>query len=91
MDGIVLLDHLDAGSTVLCDLVDVRAFHEAHADIGVPQAVGRARLTVTVQLEAGSFQQVVEQFDMVAGKHLVGRLRECRDGGGWRCTTFLLP
>jgi hypothetical protein len=33
------LDHLDAGAAVLGDLVDVGAFHETHADIGVAKAV----------------------------------------------------
>tara|TARA_E500000318_G_scaffold107742_1_gene117463 strand:+ start:343 stop:624 length:282 start_codon:yes stop_codon:yes gene_type:complete len=34
--SIELLDHLDAGSAVLGDLIDVCAFHEAEADIGMP-------------------------------------------------------
>ena len=48
MDRIVLLDHLNAGAAVLGYLVDIGTFHEAHADIGIAQAVSRARLAVSV-------------------------------------------
>jgi hypothetical protein len=39
---IVFLNHLDAGAAVFGDLVDVRAFHEAQANVCMPQAVSRA-------------------------------------------------
>jgi hypothetical protein len=44
-----LLDHLHAGAAVLSDLVDVGAFHQAHADIGVPEAVRGAPVAVAVE------------------------------------------
>ena len=34
--GVVFLDHLDACPAVLRHLIDVCAFHEPHADVGVP-------------------------------------------------------
>ena len=40
---IVLLNHFNAGAAVLGDLVNVRPFHEAEADVGVLEAVGSAR------------------------------------------------
>jgi hypothetical protein len=36
---VVFLDHLHAGAAVLGDLIDVCAFHQAQADIRMPQAV----------------------------------------------------
>ena len=47
--GVVFLDHLDAGPAVFGDLIDVGPFHQAHTDVGVPQAVGRAAVAVTVE------------------------------------------
>jgi len=49
MDRVVLLNHLDAGTAVFCDLIDVGAFHQAHTDVGVAQAVSRARFAVAVE------------------------------------------
>src|ERR1017187_770265 len=46
--SVIFLDHLNVGAAVLRDLIDVRAFHETQADVGVPQAVGRAGLSFTV-------------------------------------------
>src|ERR1700680_2667206 len=49
--GVVFLDHLDAGAAVFRDLVNVGAFQQAQADVGVPQAVGRAGLSLAVLLQ----------------------------------------
>ena len=46
MGCVVFLDHLDAGAAVFCDLIDVRAFHEAHANICMAQAVSGAPVPV---------------------------------------------
>src|SRR5438128_2692097 len=35
---VVFLDHLDTGAAVLRDLINVRAFDETQADVGVPKA-----------------------------------------------------
>lgn len=35
MDGIVLLDHLDRRAAILGNLVDIGAFDQSHADIGM--------------------------------------------------------
>jgi hypothetical protein len=39
MQGIVLFDHLDAGAAVFGDLVNVRPFHKAEADVGVAKGI----------------------------------------------------
>ena len=75
MDRVMLLDHLHAGTAVFGNLVDVRAFHEAHTDIGVAQAVGRARFAVTVELQLRPVEQVVEQLDVIAGEEEIGPRR----------------
>jgi hypothetical protein len=36
MGGVKLLDHLDRRSTVFCNLIDVRALHEAPAAVAAP-------------------------------------------------------
>ena len=47
---IEFLDHLDAGAAVLGDLVDVGTLYQPHTDVGVAQAVSRARLLVAITL-----------------------------------------
>ena len=54
------LDHLHARPAVLRDLVDVRALHQPHTYIGVPQAVGGAAVSVTIELEIRAAQYAVE-------------------------------
>lgn len=73
MGGVVFLDHLDAGATVLRDLINVRAFHETQADVGVPQAIGRAGLSLTIFLEAFFVQDGVEELAVGLRKNPVGR------------------
>src|SRR5258708_36409105 len=73
--GVVFLDHLDAGAAVLRDLINVRAFHETKADVGVPQAIGRAGLSFTVFLEAFFVQDCVEELPVGLRKNRIGRLR----------------
>lgn len=75
MGGVEPLDHLDAGAAVFGDLVDVRAFHEAHTYVGMAQAVGCARIALPIELELRSRQEVVEHLDVVAGEYRIGRLR----------------
>ncbi len=60
MHGVVLLDHFDASTAVLRDLVDVGSFHQAQTDIGVPQAVGGAAIAFAVKLEVKVGKNVVE-------------------------------
>jgi hypothetical protein len=69
------LDHFDAGAAVLGNLVNVSAFHEAHADVGMTQTVGGAPVPVAVRLEFGPGENPVEQFDVIAGKNRIGWLR----------------
>src|ERR1035441_6830720 len=73
--SVVFLDHLNAGAAVLRDLINVRAFHETQADVGVPQAVGRAGLSFTVFLETFFVQDGVEELPVGLRKNRIGRLR----------------
>ena len=75
MGGVVFLDHLDTGAAVLRDLINVRAFHETQADVGVPQAIGRAGLSLTIFLEAFFVQDGVEELPVGLWKYDIGRLR----------------
>src|ERR1022692_3168527 len=72
---VVFLDHLDAGAAVLRDLVNVRAFHETQADVGVPQAIGRAGLSLAVLLQIFLVQDCVEELPVRLRKNRIGRLR----------------
>jgi hypothetical protein len=49
--SLVFLDHLDTRAAGLSDLIDVRTFHQAQADIGVSQTVRRTRLAFAVEAE----------------------------------------
>src|ERR1039458_3396046 len=72
---VVFLDHLNAGAAVLRNLINVRAFHQTQADVGVPQAVGRAGLSFTVFLEVFFVQDGVEELTVGLRKNQIGRLR----------------
>jgi hypothetical protein len=48
MSSIVFLDHLDAGTAVFGDLIDIGTFEQAQADVSMAQAVSRARASVAV-------------------------------------------
>lgn len=74
----MLLDHLNAGAAVLGELINVGAFHEAHANISVGQAVRSALLAISISFEASAAKHAVERLDVVAGKDGIGRLREFR-------------
>jgi len=70
---IVFLNHLDAGAAVLGDLVDVRALHQAQADVSMPQAIGSSRPSVSVQLEILFVENRIEKFTMGFREDQVGR------------------
>ena len=58
MPPVKLLDHLDTGAAVLGDLISIRTFEQAQADIGVPQAVTGADMPIATELQdslAGRF------------------------------------
>ena len=48
MGSVKLLNHLNTRPAVLRDLIDVRAFHEPHTYICVPQAVGGTPIALAV-------------------------------------------
>jgi hypothetical protein len=60
--SIIFLDHFDAGPAVLGDLVDVRAFQEAQADVGVPEAVSCTGMSLPVLLETFLVKDRIEEF-----------------------------
>lgn len=74
MGGVVFLDHLNAGAAVFRDLINVGAFHETQADVCVPQALGRAGLSLTVFLEAFFVQDGIEELPVGLRKNRIGRL-----------------
>lgn len=74
MGCVELLDYLDAGATVFGDLVDIRAFDQAHADVGVAQVVGRAKLAVPILLEVQFVQNGVEQYALDLAEDQIGGL-----------------
>jgi len=74
VSGIQFLDHLDAGATVLGDLINVRALHEAHTDVGVTQAVGRALVLIPVKLELCAPENPIEELYVVTRKDVIGGL-----------------
>src|SRR5271157_442851 len=76
MRRVILLDHLDAGAAVFGDLVDVGAFHQAQADIRVPQAGGCSRPAFTIEPEVFLFQDRVEKLALPFRKNKVCRLRK---------------
>src|ERR1039458_1369442 len=72
---VVFLDHLYAGAAVLRNLIDVRAFHQTQADVGVPQAVRRAGLSLAVLLQIFLVKDRVEELPVGLRKNRIGRLR----------------
>jgi hypothetical protein len=60
MRSIVFLYHLDTGPAVLGDLVNVGAFEQAQADIGVSQARGCPRTAIAVNEKVVLFQDCIE-------------------------------
>jgi len=73
MRRVIFFDHLHAGPTILGDLIDVGAFHEAHADIGVPQAIGRAPLFIAIKLQIQFVENLIEKLAMVLWEEPVGQ------------------
>src|ERR1700728_14762 len=85
---IVFLDRLDASASVLHDLVDVRAFHQAETNARVPQAASGARPSVAVNAQIFLVQNRLEQLARPFWKYQVGRFRQtqllgfvCRGAG----------
>ena len=70
------LNHFDAGAAILGERVDIRALHEAHANVGVTQTVCGTFLAVAIKLELGAIEDAVEKFDVVARKDMIRRFRQ---------------
>ena len=51
MPPVIFLDHLDAGAAVLGDLINISAFEQSEADIGMPQTVTGADMPIAVEFQ----------------------------------------
>src|SRR5579872_486441 len=49
--GVEVLDHLDAGPAVFGDLIDIRTFNKAQADVGMSKAVEGAPLAFAIEFQ----------------------------------------
>ena len=49
--GVIVVDHLDARPALVRDLVYFPAFHEAHADVGVSEAICGASPAIAINLQ----------------------------------------
>lgn len=70
MHRVVFLDHLGTGATVLGDLVDIRPFKQAEADVAMAQAVRRPPVAVAIEFEVKFVQNAVELLLVIGGKTL---------------------
>jgi hypothetical protein len=71
MRGVEFFDHLDAGATILGDLIDVCPLHEPHADVSMTQGIGNAILAVSAHLEVCALKDAIEGLLMVVGDDLL--------------------
>lgn len=72
MRRVVFFDHLHAGATVLSDLVDVGALHQAEADICMPQTVGCTRSAFPVETKLLFVEYSFEKLALPLGKNEIG-------------------
>src|SRR3546814_11246890 len=74
MPSVIFLDHLDTGAAVLGDLIDVRAFEQAKADVSMPQTVAGAGMTTAVEFQVQLVENRVHQLARRFPENPVGRL-----------------
>ncbi len=77
MGRIEFFDHLNARTTVVCDLVNVSPLHQAHRYISMAEAVRRARLRITIEFQGLLFEDVIKSVPGVFREELC-----CREQGG---------
>ena len=75
MRRVVFLDHLDTGAAVLSDLVDVGTFHQAQADVRMPQTVGRTGSSFAVKAKILFVEDGFEKLALPLRKNKVSRSR----------------
>src|ERR1019366_3963925 len=73
---VIFLDHLDTGTAVFGDLVDIGTFQQAQTDVCVPQAVSRSRPAITIKPEIFFVQDCLEKLALPFRKNEVCRLRQ---------------
>src|SRR5712691_5159750 len=81
MGGIVLLDHLDTGTAVFGDLIDVGTFHQAQTNICVSEAIGRSRSAFTIQSEVLLIKDGLEKLALPFRKDQVCRFWKTQFSG----------
>jgi hypothetical protein len=69
-------DHLHAGAAILGDLINVGSFHQPHADVGVPEAIGRSAIAIAVELQLQVFQNHVNLVSRGLTENLIRTLME---------------
>ena len=74
MCGVKLLDHLHARAAILRHLVDVRAIHQPHTDICVPQAVRCSSVALPIKFQIQFAENFVKELALNLAKHMGGRL-----------------
>jgi hypothetical protein len=74
MSGVEFLDHFHARAAVLRDLINVCAFHQAHADVSVTKAVRGPPVSVAIKLQLRARENPIEQLDVIAVENRVGGL-----------------
>lgn len=73
MPAIVFFDHLDAGAAILSNLIDVRAFEQAKANVCMPQTVTGADMTIAVEFQIQLIEDGIHQLARRLPEYLVGR------------------
>ena len=74
MPPVELLYHFDASAAVLSDLINISAFEQSQADIGMPQAVAGADMAIAVKLQIQLVENRVHQFARRFPEDAIGRL-----------------
>lgn len=62
MPPVIFLDHLDTGPAVLGDLINISAVEQSKADIGMPQTVTGADMSISVEFQIELVKDGVHQF-----------------------------
>ena len=73
MRRVVFFDHLDAGTAVLSNLVDVGTLHKAQADVRMPQTVGCTGSAFAVEMKILLIKDSLEKFALPLRKNKVRR------------------
>ena len=73
MPPVILLDHLHTRTAVLGNLINISAFEQSKADIGMPQAVAGADMAIAVEFQIELVKDGIHQFAWRLPKYRIGR------------------